>query len=67
MNERIFISYNEYKKNYFPDAIEESFPKTNGSVASQLAIRAIEKHSEKLKKIECAEPVNCLGRTDGTD
>lgn len=63
MDERFFNSYNEYKKNYFPDVVEDSFPKTNGSVASQLAIRAIEKHSEKLKKIKCAEPVHSQGRS----
>ena len=63
MSECIFCSYNEYKKKYFSNAIEDSFPKTNGSVASQLAIRAIEKHSEKLKKIKCAKPMHSSGRS----
>lgn len=63
MNERIFNSFKEYESAYFPDKGHESSSEANVSVASLLATRAIEKHSDKLKSIKCAEPVHSQGRS----
>ena len=58
MNERVFNSFKEYESVYFLNKNNESLVEANFSVASHLAIRAIEKHSDKLKGIKCAEPVH---------
>ena len=61
MNERIFNSFKEYESIYFPNKNHESLVEAKDSNASQLAARAIKKHSDKLKIIKCADPVHSQG------
>ncbi len=55
MNNGVLKSYEEYKKTYFPKTNRNFDTDNEIDIATQLAAKAVKKHSRKIKKINCGD------------